>query len=77
MFTQQHLIPRIISSILFTLALIVLLAQNGHAYLDPGTGSYIFQLLVGFLVGAFFTIKVFWGRIKTFFTNIFSKRVKG
>ncbi len=44
-----------------------------HAYLDPGTGSYIFQLLLAAVVGLAFVIKVFWGRIKSFFSRLFSK----
>ena len=39
-------------------------------YLDPGSGSYIFQLLIAGLVGAGFIIRVYWKRI----TGIFSKR---
>jgi hypothetical protein len=44
-----------------------------HAYLDPGTGSYIFQLLIAGIVGFAFVIKVFWSRIKGFFTRLFSR----
>lgn len=66
---HRHLILPIILSI--SLFLEILLAENAYAYLDPGTGSYVFQLLVGFLMGAFLAIKIFWGRIKTFLTNIF------
>jgi hypothetical protein len=44
-----------------------------YAYLDPGTGSYIFQLLLAGIVGLAFLIKVFWGRIKGFFAGLFSK----
>lgn len=42
-------------------------ANNAYAYLDPGTGSYIFQLLIAFLCGAAFTIKIYWGKIKLMF----------
>ena len=48
--------------------------QNAHAYLDPGTGSYIFQLLVASLLGGLFAIKIFWTKIKMFFTKLFSKK---
>jgi ribose/xylose/arabinose/galactoside ABC-type transport system permease subunit len=40
-----------------------------HAYLDPGTGSYLFQILLAGLLGAGMTVRIFWGRIKTFFTR--------
>jgi hypothetical protein len=38
------------------------------AYIDPGTGSYILQLLIAAFVGVSFTIKLFWKRIKKFFS---------
>ncbi len=43
------------------------------AYLDPGTGSIIIQVVIGVAVGGLFTIKIFWTRIKTFFKNLFSR----
>lgn len=48
--------------------------ENAFAYLDPGTGSYILQLLVGFLFGALFMMKVFWNKIKGFFSHLFSRK---
>ena len=47
---------------------------NAYAYIDPGIGSYIFQIIIAALLGAAYTIKLFWGNIKTFFENTFSKR---
>ncbi|HDS84688.1 MAG TPA: hypothetical protein ENN97_05775 [Phycisphaerales bacterium] len=44
------------------------------AYLDPGTGSYIFQLLIAGLVGAGFAVKLFWGYIKAFVVSTFSRK---
>ena len=54
------------------IAVLVLLVQGAvalpvWAYLDPGTGSYVFQVATAALVGSLFAIKVFWGRIKSFF----------
>jgi len=46
---------------------------SGHAYLDPGSGSFIFQLLLAALVGAAFLIKVYWTKIKSFFGRIFRR----
>jgi hypothetical protein len=47
----------------------LLLTREAHAYLDPGAGSYIFQILLASLVGALFMLKVFWGRIVGFFNK--------
>ena len=40
-----------------------------YAYLDPGTGSYVFQLLVVGLAGSLFLIKIYWKKIVGFFTK--------
>lgn len=45
-------------------------------YLDPGSGSYIFQVLIAALVGAAFLVKVFWQQIKTFFARVFKRDEK-
>lgn len=45
-------------------------------YLDPGSGSYIFQVIIAALVGAAFLIKVYWGRLKVFFSRLFSRGPK-
>ena len=43
--------------------------SNAYAYLDPGTGSIIAQVIVGTLVGAGVAIKVYWQKIKMRFTK--------
>ena len=47
--------------------------DNPQAYLDPGSGSYLIQLLLGGLVGALFIIKAYWGRIRSFFKSLSSR----
>ena len=41
--------------------------DDAHAYIDPGTGSYVLQLILAGLFGAFYAIKTYWGGIKAFF----------
>jgi hypothetical protein len=36
-------------------------------YLDPGSGSFILQVLLATLLGAAFAIKVYWNKIKSIF----------
>lgn len=38
-------------------------------YLDPGSGSFILQLLLGLLLGASVAIKIYWAKIKSLFTG--------
>ena len=37
-----------------------------HAYVDPGTGSYFIQLVVGGFLGLLYMLKVYWNRIRNF-----------
>jgi hypothetical protein len=39
------------------------------AYLDPGTGSMILQMIIAGLIGASFFIKIYWNRLKALFTK--------
>lgn len=47
--------------------------RQSHAYLDPGSGSYVIQLVIAGLAGVLVSIKMFWGHIKAFFMGMFSK----
>jgi hypothetical protein len=51
---------------LLTLTLLFrgIFVSDAYAYLDPGTGSLVIQMLVGALAGVGITLKVFWHRIK-------------
>jgi hypothetical protein len=48
-------------------AMQLILVVEAQAYLDPGTGSFIFQTIVAMVVGAAFTLKLYWQRVKGFF----------
>jgi len=45
-----------------------------QAYLDPGSGSFLVQLLIAGLVGAGFIIKAYWKKIKGLFNRSASKK---
>ncbi|MEW6568844.1 MAG: hypothetical protein AB1449_11900 [Chloroflexota bacterium] len=42
------------------------------AYLDPGSGSYLLQLLIAGLLGAGFVIGTSWKKVKAFFKALVS-----
>ena len=46
--------------------------KHVSAYLDPGTGSQLIQLLIGAIVMVGFGIKMFWNKIKLFFKDRFA-----
>jgi len=54
--------------ILFSLTCLSLFSEfsfvNAFAYIDPGSGSVIIQMVVGALVGVGIAVKVFWVKIK-------------
>ncbi len=62
---------KLVEVTLIVLFLSVVYATPVYAYLDPGSGSYLLQIIIAGLVGGLFTIKTFWFQIKSFFTNIF------
>ena len=43
--------------------------QDWLLYIDPGSGSYLVQVIVAAVLGAAFWIKMSWQRIKAFFTG--------
>ena len=55
----------------FTIALLILLVfvQPVNAYIDMGTGSYVFQVAIAFILSAGVTLKIYWQKIKSFFTK--------
>ena len=65
---------------LFVIAAVVgalscaLVPRTAHAYLDPGTGSYVLQLVIALLLGASFGIKIYWRRLRSAIADLFSKK---
>lgn len=51
-------------SLLFCL---VIAPTFAHAYIDPASGSYILQIIVGSVLAGLVTLKVAWHRILGFF----------
>jgi hypothetical protein len=49
------------------LAACMLLPSLAHAYLDPGNGSMMVQLLLAGLAGVMVALRMFWRRILSFF----------
>lgn len=61
---------------LIILAAILALPVHAHAYIDPGSGSYIIQILIGTLLGGIYLVKHFWKTITTSVSNFFRKLQK-
>lgn len=57
------------NAILFFLLLLFAIGidRPAYAYLDPGTGSMMLQLILGGVAGALVVANLYWQRIKAFF----------
>jgi hypothetical protein len=60
---------RAINVLMLAFAVAMLLTDQAHAYLDPGTGSIILQGLIGAVVGGLFVVKMQWARIKSWLSS--------
>jgi predicted permease len=45
------------------LAVAFLAPVSALAYIDPGTGSYVIQLVIAAFVGVMFSVRIFWKKI--------------
>ena len=61
--TSQAFISALVVAFIF----ITLVPKGAHAYIDPGTGSYIIQLLVAGFLSSAYLIKTYWYKIKAMF----------
>lgn len=63
-----------LSVTLYTAIFIVVInIDSAYAYLDPGSGSFIFQVLIAMLLGSVVTIKIYWKKFKLWISSLFSK----
>ena len=60
-----------------TLIFVVASQRDALAYLDPGTGSVIFQAAAAALLTSLLAVKVFWHRLTTFVSVSVLKRERG
>lgn len=64
----------IINGLFFVSVYMLVVPQKAHAYLDPGTGSYILQIAAAALFGSLFALKVWWRQITHFVSGIFGRK---
>lgn len=59
--------------VIIFIVILIFSIQNAYAYIDPGTGSYILQVVIAGLLGALLSLKIFWKKIGSFFSHIFTR----
>lgn len=67
---------KFINAILFLLIALLAFPKTTYAYLDPGTGSFIIQIILSVVLGGIFAFKMFFSKIKQTFKKIFSNNKK-
>jgi len=51
-------------------------SRDAHAYLDPGSGSFLLQILVAGLIAASFAIKSFFNNLKSLLAKVLPNQKK-
>jgi len=47
-------------------------ARFAHAYVDPGSGSFLFQMLVAGMLSLAFTVRHYWSQVRSYVRRLFS-----
>lgn len=53
--------------IIFVATISFVFPGRSEAYLDPGTGSFVFQMIIAAVLGGLYSIKTYWQKIKEIF----------
>ena len=64
---------KILIYFIFNTIAIFLIVTNAYAYLDPGSGSFILQAIIGFLAALSASFLYYWAKVKNFFLKLFKK----
>ncbi len=70
----MNFLKSVVPLTLLAVLVVLCLPLPVHAYIDPGTGSYVFQIIIAAFVAVSFMIKVYWHKIKAFFSRLFVKK---
>lgn len=57
------------SEIFFFISFLISPLRRGQAYLDPGSGSFILQLIIASLLGFGLVLRRYWSKIKNIFRD--------
>lgn len=59
---------------LFVVFFFLLFPRRAHAYLDLGTGSFIFQMLIATSLAVLFFLKSYVRKVIKFFAGLFNRK---
>lgn len=63
-------------AVILFITFLAVVPSRAHAYLDPGTGSYILQVVGAILFAGIFVVKGFWQQIKDFINHTILRKEK-
>jgi hypothetical protein len=72
----MNLLSKTMKMLVLAAASCLLFPRYAYCYIDPGTGSYVFQIVIAAFVALSFAVKVYWQKIRQFVGRLFSKKEK-
>ncbi len=57
------------SVVIQSLFVLIAVTAPAYAYVDPGAGSMLLQLILGSVAGALIVLKLYWSRVKALFSR--------
>jgi hypothetical protein len=61
-------------ALLLSVPLLLAMADDAHAYIDLGTGSFMLQILLAGLLAVAFTVKSWWRNITSSVSRLLSRK---
>jgi len=61
----------------FALVVLMVFTRPAYGYIDPGTGSFVIQVLIGSALGCLLAIKIFWRKIVGALGRLFGRKPAG
>ncbi len=55
------------------IVILIQILSRPASYLDPGSGSYLLQLLIAGALGALFALRLYWDRVRKFISKVFNR----
>ena len=74
--THQDEIMKNQSLILFLALTGITYSQSASAYLDPGAGSLMIQMFIAGVMGALFTIKLYWFQLRAYIDRLLGREIE-
>ena len=59
----MNIMKNLIKTTIFFAMVFFLFPRAAYCYIDPGTGSFVLQILIAAFLGVAYSIKLFWKKI--------------